>query len=506
MNEREIAQLMIEESPEPIIKNPYLRNMFKPGGLVEPGVAHYARKSPTPINEETFKKIDDFIAKSEGTLSKKALGESLGYKTVEKGQSAGQGGLNKIITAWEKARGKTFEFKPAQFTADSPKVKQVIELFENGMSKKAIEFKTGISRKEIRNIFHQFAPEYIGDANLPGDNTWESQKRRKKIIKELTDYWKDQPGGKKILEEMNQQLRDIKLKNAEIANMSDEAILKNKMFKEAMNLDVRGLKAGEGINFNRYKNLTDAEYVAKVKGLAATNQFYQPEHFIAINKKNPASMLPKNIYTAVGKMGGQMEAMKNFIVNNPKDKRVSEITKLLKSQNIMDSKGILGEGWSKLATKAPKTAGALGKVGRFLAHPVEMGALPLAIAAEGVYSNYASVRDLRKALDEDPTKTDEEKELIVRAYAQENVDQGDVGLEDWAIEQKDTTGVKEELMKMDLDMPTYQRAMNTIIGEWREKEAEKNRRLKELQRQRTKEAWERGIGRQSGGIVGIKLR
>jgi len=131
---------------------------------------------------------------------------------------------------------------------------------------------------------------------------------------------------------------------------------------------------------------------------------------------------------------------------------------------------------------------------------------PLAIAAEGVYSNYASVRDLRKALDEDPTKTDEEKELIVRAYAQENVDRGDVGLEDWALEQKDTTGIKEELMKMDLDMPTYQRAMNTIISEWRGKEAEKKRRLDELQRQRTKEAWERATGRQTGGIVGIKLR
>ena len=64
------------------------RVQYKPGGLVEPGVTHYARKSPTPINEETFKKIDDFIAKSEGTLSKKALGESLGYKTVEKGRTS----------------------------------------------------------------------------------------------------------------------------------------------------------------------------------------------------------------------------------------------------------------------------------------------------------------------------------------------------------------------------------------------------------------------------------
>ena len=338
------------------------RSGYKPGGLVEPGVTYYARKSPTKINEETFKKIDDFIAKSEGTLSKKALGESLGYKTVEKGQAAGQGGLNKVIKAWEKDRRRTFEFKPAKFTADSPKVKQVIELFENGMSKKAIEFKTGISRKEIRNIFHQFAPEYIGDANLPsGEGKNAVKKRRLKIIKELTDYWKDKPGGKKMLEEMNQKLRDIKLKNAEIANMSDGAILKNKMFKEAMNLDVKGLKAGKGINFNRYANLTPEEYVAKVKAMAKTNEFFQPEHFIAINKNNPASMNPKNIYTAVGKMGGQMEVMKNFIASNPKDKRVSEISNLFKSQNIPVTKapGI----WKTLGKRLTGVFGPTGIVG-----------------------------------------------------------------------------------------------------------------------------------------------
>ena len=102
---------------------------MKPGGLVEPGVTHYARKSPTKINEETFKKIDDFIAKSEGTLSKKALGESLGYKTVKKGQTAGQGGLNKVIKAWEESRGKTFEFKPATMVG-TEKAKQILGLYD----------------------------------------------------------------------------------------------------------------------------------------------------------------------------------------------------------------------------------------------------------------------------------------------------------------------------------------------------------------------------------------
>ena len=38
--------------------------------------------------------------------------------------------------------------------------------------------------------------------------------------------------------------------------MSDDEIWNNKMFRDAMNLDVSELKAGKGINFNRYANLT----------------------------------------------------------------------------------------------------------------------------------------------------------------------------------------------------------------------------------------------------------
>ena len=289
----------------------------------------------TPLYTATadnFKLLDNLILNTKKTLNeiKAAFGGN---------PKAGNQGINKLIKAWSGSSKDRVvpkdRFKYYKFTADSPKVKEVIGLFENGMSKKAIEFETGISRKEIRNIFHKFKPEYIGDENLPkGEGRWGIQKRRLKIIKELTDYWKDKPGGKKMLEELTTKLREIKLKNAEILTMSDKAILNNEKFKEAMNLDVKGLKAGKGINFNRYKNLTDAEYIAKVKAMAETNQFYQPEHFIAINKKNPASMNPKNIYTAVGKMGGQMEVMKNLINNNPNDKRVSDIIKLFKSQNL----------------------------------------------------------------------------------------------------------------------------------------------------------------------------
>ena len=325
--------------------------MHKDGGRI--GLAQ-----GTPLYTATadnFKLLDNLILNTKKTLNeiKAAFGGN---------PKAGNQGINKLIEAWSGSSKDRVvpkdRFKYYKFTADSPKVKEVIELFENGMSKKAIEFKTGISRKEIRNIFHKFKPEYIGDENLPkGEGRWGIQKRRLKIIKELTDYWKDKPGGKTMLEELTKKLREIKLKNAEILTMSDKAILNNEKFKEAMNLDVKGLKAGKGINFNRYKNLTDAEYIAKVKAMAKTNQFYQPEHLIAINKKNPASMNPKNIYTAVGKMGGQMEVLKNYVNKNPDGKITQEIKTLLKNQNLALPKtetSALKKVGSKIMTGAEK--------------------------------------------------------------------------------------------------------------------------------------------------------
>ena len=75
--------------------------------------------------------------------------------------------------------------------------------------------------------------------------------------------------------------------------------------------------------------------------MAATNQFYQPEHLIPINKKNPASMLPKNIYTAVGKMGGQMEVMKNYVINNPKGPYTSRINELFTRQGLSTSENTI---------------------------------------------------------------------------------------------------------------------------------------------------------------------
>ena len=244
------------DKPQP----PWWEEQHEPGPWDAKDGGRIGLAQGTPLytaTAENFKFLDNLILNTKKTINE--------IKSAFGGEpTSGNQGINKLIEAWSGSSKDRVvpedRFKYYKFTIDSPKVQKVINLFEGGMKIKAIEFKTGISRKEIRSIFHQFKPQYIGDENLPsGEGKNAVKKRRLKLIKEYTDYWKDKPGGKKILEDLNQKLRSIKLQNAEILTMSDEAILNNKMFKEAMNLDVKGLKIGEGINFNRYKNLTTSK-------------------------------------------------------------------------------------------------------------------------------------------------------------------------------------------------------------------------------------------------------
>ena len=104
--------------------------------------------------------------------------------------------------------------------------------------------------------------------------------------------------------------------------------------------------------------------------------------------------------------------------------------------------------------KLSKIAGGAKKLGAWLFGPVEMGTLPLWLAGEGLYAQYANKRDLDKAL-EKTNFPEHQKSLLREGYRQEAVDRGDVGLEDWAIDQPNISvalekigyGDKDELMR-----------------------------------------------------------
>ena len=248
-------------------------------------------------------------------------------------------GKNFMTETAELLKSKTYV---TAFTREEPIVKEVFNLYDEGMSKIAISEKLNVDRTKLRSWFHKWRPEDIGDENkTSGKGKWRPQKKRKKILADLKKELKGMEGGKDILAKMEAHLDDIWNKNDEILAMSDQQILKSKKIKQAMNLNVSNLKIGEGLNYDRYKNLSNADYVAKVRGMAETHQFYQPEHLIAINKKNVASLLPENIVSVSGKIGSQMETLKNYVTKNPKDKFVSQIDELFKSQGIPPSSNII---------------------------------------------------------------------------------------------------------------------------------------------------------------------
>jgi hypothetical protein len=136
-------------------------------------------------------------------------------------------------------------------------------------------------------------------------------------------------------------------------------------------------------------------------------------------------------------------------------------------------------------SKLAKIAGGAKKLGAWLFGPVEMGTLPLFLAGEGLYDQYANKRDLRKALERDGEMSEDKIEEIVATYGQESADLGDVGLEDWAIEQRDTTPFKESLAEIDISMPQMRQDLNrTIEYERALQDQEYQKQLKEAQRER----------------------
>ena len=99
------------------------------------------------------------------------------------------------------------------------------------------------------------------------------------------------------------------------------------------------------------------------------------------------------------------------------------------------------------AKAAPRTTTVLRAIKNFAFNPVEMGTLPLFIAAEGLYNNYANKRDLKKALDQIPNSEipQYKKDLILEGYRQEARDIGDVGLETYAIDKPNVSGALEKI-------------------------------------------------------------
>ena len=264
----------------------------------------------------------------------------------------GQGAINKVIAAYEKARGIDLSprLKDYKLTKDSAWVKEVIKVRKETGSTRAAAKALGVDRKTVRNITEQFASDLFGKVNLRKSNKWNYKavraKRERELIKRL--------GGKDnvAVQQYMKLWDDVVDMNEDILEMSDDAIWKNQRIRQSMNLDVTGLKIGDAITFDKYKHLSKKEFVAKVKDMASKNSFYTAEHSIPIASEKLSAGFPKNLQVASGKIGSQLEAIKLYIKNNPNGKHIPALNNFLDEFDIQIREGGKTYGWNNPKDKA----------------------------------------------------------------------------------------------------------------------------------------------------------
>ena len=307
-------------------------------GYGDGGRIGFKKGTPFPFTSETLKEIDNLIKTT--NLSLKDIGKKIGFGTGKRSLTIDAPVMKKYLETYGKP--KPGRLKPANLAKDPAYVESVIDKVKELGSKKAAAKELKIDRKTINNILKQKAPELMKSANIDKGGKYNYQKVRAKTIKEMEKVLKKMPGGKETLNQTVGLMDKINDQNKIILKMSDKEILSNKKLIDSMKLDVTELKTSNPrLNFNRYNNLSDKQLVNKIRDLAKTNEMVQVEHQIPISSKRTASLFPKNIQVAYGKVGGQLETLKNFVVNKPDSPVVKDIDKYLNSQTIQikDAKG-----------------------------------------------------------------------------------------------------------------------------------------------------------------------
>jgi len=280
------------------------------------------------FNEETFKKIDDLLENPE-TKSFRDIGKGLGYKTPKpsgkRGVTVGGGTPltrnSPIIKAYVESRsGNPFEsFKVGSYKRGQPKVEKVLELQAKGMSTNAIAEKLFEgNRTNVKRIFKLFRPDAIKKPTLKSTtNPYANIQTKGSAVRAKREAAAFKAVGKTTANQTKKVIDTIKDKNAAILKMSDAEILNDPKIKYAMSIDTTGLKMDEPIKFNKYEDLSDKEFVKKVREKAKAKTFYTPEHISEVAKGKLNTAFPNNIVNAPGRMGSQVQAIKDYLRKNP---------------------------------------------------------------------------------------------------------------------------------------------------------------------------------------------
>jgi hypothetical protein len=122
-----------------------------------------------------------------------------------------------------------------------------------------------------------FRPDAIKDPTPKSDDPTTTIKTRASALRAKREADAFKKVGEKTANQTKKVIDRIKDKNADILKMSNAEILNDPKIRYAMSIDATGLKLGEPIKFNKYADLSDKEFVKKVKEKAKNKLFYTPD-------------------------------------------------------------------------------------------------------------------------------------------------------------------------------------------------------------------------------------
>ena len=202
-----------------------------------------------------------------------------------------------------------------------------------------------------------FKPKQINS----NKSKYESQYKRKREITKLL-----KKAGKKTKEQYFTLENQILAGNEEILKLSDDEILSNKKIMNALNIDASKDNLAKGkITFDKYKNLSPEEQVAKVRELAEKRLFIQPEHIRSVYTGQQNIVYPNNLQSAPGKIGSYMENIKEYVRKNPDGKAIPEIEKLFKDYDMGVDEGGKKVGFKNIEYNSKKGASNIVDRGLF---------------------------------------------------------------------------------------------------------------------------------------------
>ena len=171
------------------------------------------------------------------------------------------------------------------------------------------------------------------------ESKYRSKAKTKYVRKERIQNALNKAGPKTKKQYLKLEAKILDL-NKNILKMSDQEILNNKFLMKALNIDASVENLNKGIiTFDKYKNLSDKEQVAKIRQLADNGVFFQPEHIKEVATAQQNIVYPNNLQVAPGKVGSYMNNIKTYVKNNPNGNAIPAIKNFLNEFSLAVKEG-----------------------------------------------------------------------------------------------------------------------------------------------------------------------